>query len=102
MPKKVLVGKVVSNKMDKTAVVAVEISFPHSKYEKQIIETRKFKAHDEENKCQIGDVVRIEECRPISREKTWTLLEVMAHDVAATPAAVAAIAAAPATGEVTK
>ena len=46
MPKKVLVGKVVSNKMDKTAVVAVELRVPHTKYEKQIVETRKFKAHD--------------------------------------------------------
>ena len=53
MPKKVLVGKVVSNKMDKTAVVAVELRVPHTKYEKQIVETRKFKAHDAENKCQI-------------------------------------------------
>ena len=54
MPKKVLVGKVVSNKMDKTAVVAVELRVPHTKYEKQIVETRKFKAHDAENKCQAG------------------------------------------------
>jgi small subunit ribosomal protein S17 len=100
MPKKVLVGKVVSNKMDKTAVVAVEISFPHSKYEKQIIETRKFKAHDEENKCQMGDVVRIEECRPISRDKTWTLLEILSHDVAVTPST--ATATASAAGEGTK
>ena len=83
MPKKVLVGKVVSNKMDKTVVVAVEIRFPHSKYEKQMVETRKFKAHDSENKCQVGDVVRIEECPPISKEKTWKVLEVTGHALSA-------------------
>lgn len=79
MPKKVLAGKVVSNKMDKTAVVAVELRHPHSKYEKQIVETRKFKAHDAENKCQIGDSVRIQECRPLSKEKTWEVIEITGH-----------------------
>lgn len=76
MPRKELVGKVVSNKMDKTVVVAVENRSPHAKYEKQIIETRKFKAHDAENKCQIGDKVRIQECRPLSREKRWLVLDI--------------------------
>lgn len=79
MPKKVLVGKVVSNKMDKTVVVAVENRFPHRKYEKQMVETRKFKAHDPENKCQMGDVVRIEECPPISRDKKWHVIEITGH-----------------------
>ena len=79
MPKKVLVGKVVSNKMDKTAVVAVELRVPHTKYEKQIVETRKFKAHDAENKCQIGDVVRIQECRPVSMDKSFEVVEITAH-----------------------
>lgn len=77
MPKKELVGKVVSNKMDKTVVVAVESYNPHPKYEKQIVHTTKFKAHDEENKYQVGDRVRIQECRPISKEKFFT---VVAHE----------------------
>lgn len=76
MPRKELVGKVVSNKMDKTVVVAVENRSPHPKYEKQIVLTRKFKAHDAENKCQIGDRVRIQECRPMSRDKRWLVVSV--------------------------
>jgi len=76
MPRKELEGKVVSNKMDKTVVVAVESRTPHSKYEKHIARTHKFKAHDAENKCQMGDRVRIKECRPISREKRWLVVEV--------------------------
>jgi small subunit ribosomal protein S17 len=62
--------------MEKTVVVAVENRFPHPKYEKQIVETRKFKAHDEENKCNVGDSVRIKECRPLSREKRWLVVEI--------------------------
>lgn len=81
MPRKVLVGKVVSNRMDKTVVVAVINRFPHRKYEKQMVETRKFKAHDPENKCQVGDVVRIEECPPISRDKRWNVIEVTGHAI---------------------
>lgn len=76
MPRKEIVGKVVSNKMDKTVVVAVEDRVPHPKYEKAIAKTKKFKAHDSENKCQIGDIVRIQECRPISKEKTWLVVEI--------------------------
>ena len=76
MPRKELVGKVISNKMDKTVVVAVENRFPHPKYEKQIVETKKFKAHDPENKCQIGDRVQIKECRPLSREKRWLVVSI--------------------------
>jgi small subunit ribosomal protein S17 len=71
MPRKELAGKVVSNKMDKTVVVAVEYRFPHKKYEKQMTRTKKFKAHDESNQCHIGDIVVIRECRPISKEKSW-------------------------------
>ena len=74
MPKKELVGKVVSNKMDKTVVVAVEAYQPHTKYQKQIIRTNKFKAHDPENKCEIGDRVRIQECRPLSKEKHFEVV----------------------------
>ena len=76
MPRKELVGKVISNKMDKTVVVAVTNRSPHDKYEKQIIHTQKFKAHDAENKCQVGDKVRIQECRPLSREKRWLVLDI--------------------------
>ncbi len=76
MPRKELVGKVVSNKMDKTVVVAVHNSSPHTKYEKQVPKTAKFKAHDAENKCKIGDSVRIQECRPLSREKRWLVVQV--------------------------
>ena len=76
MPRKELIGKVISNKMQKTVVVAVENRSPHPRYEKQIVETRKFKAHDEENKCQIGDRVRIQECRPLSSEKRWIVKEI--------------------------
>jgi small subunit ribosomal protein S17 len=76
MPKKELVGKVISNKMEKTVVVAVESRSAHDKYEKPIVHTRKFKAHDAENKCQIGDRVRLRECRPLSREKRWLVIEV--------------------------
>lgn len=75
MPRKELVGKVVSNKMDKTVVVAVQNYFPHKKYEKQIVQTTKFKAHDAENKCQVGDRVRIQECRPISKDKHFQVVE---------------------------
>lgn len=76
MPRKEIVGKVVSNKMEKTVVVAVENRFPHPQYEKPIVKTKKFKAHDAENKCQIGDIVRIRECRPLSRDKTWLVVEI--------------------------
>jgi small subunit ribosomal protein S17 len=91
MPKKELDGKVISNKMDKTVVVAVENRHPHPKYEKQIVETRKFKAHDADNKCQVGDRVRIQECRPLSREKRWLVTEVIGHGVAVKPTEESAI-----------
>lgn len=76
MSSKELYGKVVSNKMQKTVVVAVENSFPHAKYEKQIVRTKKFKAHDEENVCEIGDTVRIQECRPLSKDKHFKVIEI--------------------------
>ncbi|MBK8190492.1 MAG: 30S ribosomal protein S17 [Vampirovibrionales bacterium] len=77
MPKKEKVGHVVSNKMEKTIVVAVEEQQPHPKYGKYQRKTTKFKAHDEANACHPGDKVRIVECRPLSREKTWTLKEIL-------------------------
>jgi small subunit ribosomal protein S17 len=71
------VGTVVSNKMDKTVVVAVENRSPHPKYGKTIVKTRRFKAHDEENVCQEGDRVRIQETRPLSKTKRWIVSEII-------------------------
>ncbi len=73
------VGIVVSNKMDKTVVVAVESRSPHPKYGKIVVKTKKFKAHDEENQCQEGDKVRIQETRPLSKTKRWQVINVMSH-----------------------
>ena len=69
------VGVVVSAQMDKTIVVAVENRSPHPKYGKIIVKTKKFKAHDQENKCQEGDRVRIQETRPLSKTKRWVMTE---------------------------
>ena len=77
MPKKVLTGKVVSDKMDKTIVVAIENRTPHPKYKKTVVKTRKFKAHDESNECKVGDLVEIIEHRPISKTKRWMLKGVL-------------------------
>jgi small subunit ribosomal protein S17 len=70
-------GRVVSNKMDKTVVVAVDYLKPHPLYRKIIRKTNKFHAHDEENTCRIGDTVRIEESRPLSRTKRWRVVEIL-------------------------
>ena len=75
--RKTRVGKVVSNKMDKTIVVAVEDSYRHPLYNKIIKRTVKRKAHDEENACGIGDRVRIMETRPLSKDKRWRLVEII-------------------------
>ncbi len=75
--RKVLVGKVVSNKMDKTAVVAIEDSVKHPLYKKIVKRTVKFKVHDENNECSIGDRVRIMETRPLSKDKRWRLVEII-------------------------
>jgi small subunit ribosomal protein S17 len=75
--RKVQVGKVVSDKMDKTIVVAVETYKKHDLYHKRIKYTKKFKAHDENNEAKIGDVVKIMETRPLSKEKTFRLLEIV-------------------------
>jgi small subunit ribosomal protein S17 len=71
------VGLVVSNKMDKTVVVAVENPSPHPKYGKIVVKTKKFKAHDPENQCQEGDRVRIRETRPLSKTKRWEVAEII-------------------------
>ena len=73
----VVTGKVVSNKMDKSITVLVERQIRHPMYGKQIRRSTKIKAHDENNVCQQGDTVRIKETRPISKTKTWTLVEVV-------------------------
>lgn len=75
--RKTEVGKVVSNKMDKTIVVAIEDSVKHKLYNKVIKRTSKLKAHDENNECQIGDKVRVMETRPLSRDKRWRLVEIV-------------------------
>ncbi len=75
--RKVRVGKVVSDKMDKTIVVAVERSTRHPLYGKTIRKTKKYKVHDEGNECRIGDKVRIMETRPLSKEKRWRLVEIV-------------------------
>ena len=71
------VGVVVSAQMDKTIVVAVENRSPHPKYGKIIVKTKKFKAHDQENKCLEGDRVRIKETRPLSKTKRWVMTEIL-------------------------
>lgn len=71
------VGRVVSDKMDKTVVVAVDYLKPHPLYRKIIRKTSKFHAHDEENACKTGDTVRIEESRPLSRTKRWRVIEIV-------------------------
>jgi len=75
--RKTEVGKVVSNKMDKTIVVAIEDSVKHKLYNKVIKRTSKLKAHDENNECNIGDKVRVMETRPLSRDKRWRLVEII-------------------------
>ena len=75
MPRRVLTGRVTSDKMDKTITVLVERRVIHPLYKKFIRSSKKYAAHDELNQCKVGDVVRIEECRPISKRKTWMLVE---------------------------
>jgi len=74
MPKRILDGEVVSNKTDKTITVLVERRFMHPLYKKYIKKTDKYAAHDPANQCNIGDRVQIQECRPISKSKRWTLV----------------------------
>ena len=75
--RKTRIGKVVSNKMDKTIVVAVEDRVTHPLYKKIVRKTMKLKAHDEQNECQIGDKVKVMETRPLSKDKRWRLVEVI-------------------------
>ena len=77
MPRRVIKGIVVSDKMDKTVIVEVERLVMHSLYKKFIRRSKKYSAHDENNACKVGDVVSIRECKPISKNKRW---EVLAED----------------------
>ena len=77
MPVKEKIGIVVSNKMQKTVVVKVESRYPHPIYSKTMIKTRKYLAHDEMSECHIGDQVLLQETRPLSKRKRWTLAKVL-------------------------
>ncbi len=75
--RKTRVGKVVSDKMDKTIVVAIEDHVKHPLYGKIVKKTYKLKAHDEKNECGVGDIVKVMETRPLSKEKRWRLVEIV-------------------------
>jgi len=75
--RKTRIGKVVSNKMDKTVVVAVEDFVSHKLYQKAMKSTKKYKAHDENNECNVGDKVKIMETRPLSKDKNWRVVEIL-------------------------
>ena len=75
--RKTLVGRVVSDKMDKTITVVVETKRNHPVYGKRINYSKKYKAHDENNECQIGDTVKIVETRPLSKDKCWRVVEIL-------------------------
>ena len=75
--KKRLVGSVIGDKMDKTVVVSVERKVRHQRYGKVLRRVKKYKAHDERNACRVGDIVRIVESRPLSREKRWVVERIM-------------------------
>ncbi len=71
------IGQVVSDKMDKTVVVAVETRVQHKKYNKIMVRTQRYKAHDEENNCKVGDRVKISETRPLSKTKRWVVADIL-------------------------
>ena len=75
--KRTLIGRVVSDKMDKTVVVRIDRMSKHSLYGKPVLRVKKYKAHDEANECRIGDRVQIEETRPLSRDKCWRVAEIL-------------------------
>lgn len=75
--RKTRIGVVTSDKMDKTVVVSVETLIEHPLYKKRIKQTKKFKAHDEQNQCKMGDKVRIMETRPLSKDKRWRVVEII-------------------------
>ncbi|MDA8442888.1 MAG: 30S ribosomal protein S17 [Peptococcaceae bacterium] len=75
--RKTRIGRVVSDKMDKTVVVSVETTISHPIYKRTVKQTKKFKAHDQENQCKMGDRVRIMETRPLSRDKRWRVVDIL-------------------------
>ena len=75
--RKSFIGRVISDKMDKTVVLAVTRRIAHSRYNKVVKRTTKYKAHDEKTECKVGDMVRVIETRPISKEKRWKVLEIV-------------------------
>jgi small subunit ribosomal protein S17 len=77
--RKTRVGRVVSDKMDKTVVVAIERLVAHPLYKRRIRRTKRIKAHDEHNACRVGDTVRVEETRPLSKEKRWRVVEILSR-----------------------
>src|SRR5436190_24359494 len=79
------IGEVISNKMTKTIVVRVQRRFPHPEFKKVVTQYHKFYAHDEKNEAKLGDQVRIQECRPLSKIKRWRLLEVVVRNPEAAP-----------------
>ncbi len=79
--KKTKIGKVVSNKMDKTAVVEVSRKVKHPRFQKYFMKRKKFKVHDEENRCQVGDQVMIKESLPISKHKHWVVTQIISSAV---------------------
>ncbi len=81
MPRRILTGEVVSDKMDKTVVVNVSRQIKHTVTGKRIKKSKKYKAHDEENKCKLADVVKIIETKPISKHKRWEVLEILKRDI---------------------
>jgi len=81
------VGRVASNKMDKTIVVVVESLKRHRIYKRTYKQTKRFNVHDEKNECQVGDMVRIEESRPLSKTKRWRLVEIVKHSSGIVPVA---------------
>ena len=83
--KKERVGEVISNKMTKTIVVQVQRRFPHPEFKKVVTQFNKFYAHDEKNEAKVGDRVRIQECRPLSKTKRWRLVEVVERNTEAVP-----------------
>lgn len=77
MPVKQQIGIVISNKMEKTIVVKVENKYSHPIYSKTLVKTTKYLAHDPQEKCNIGDQVLVEECRPLSKKKRWKLIQII-------------------------
>jgi small subunit ribosomal protein S17 len=75
--RKSFIGRVVSDKMDKTVVLAVTRRITHARYNKVVKRTTKYKAHDEKNECKVGDMVRVIETRPVSKDKRWKVLEIV-------------------------